>query len=79
MGVPNLEVGYTSATARRGDHENFVWTCGGIRKKKLPGTLWVTSGLQRNCFTFTLTSWKPLGHSRPVTGLLYLLHEIWEP
>jgi hypothetical protein len=22
----------------------------------------------------TLTSWNPLGHSRPVTGLLYLLH-----
>jgi len=24
----------------------------------------------------TLTSWKPLGHSRPVTGLLYCLHVI---
>jgi len=22
----------------------------------------------------TLTSWKPLGHYRPVTGLLYLYH-----
>jgi hypothetical protein len=22
MGVPNSEVGYTSATAKRGDHEN---------------------------------------------------------
>jgi hypothetical protein len=22
----------------------------------------------------TLTSWKPLGHSRPVTGLLYLFY-----
>jgi hypothetical protein len=28
-----------------------------------------------SCNLGTLTSWKPLGHSRPVTGLLYLLHQ----
>jgi hypothetical protein len=26
----------------------------------------------------TLTSWNPLGHSRPVTGLLYLLPLLFE-
>jgi len=25
----------------------------------------------------TLTSWNPLGHSRPVTGLIYLLRKLW--
>jgi hypothetical protein len=28
-----------------------------------------------SCNLETLTSWNPLGHSRPVTGLLYLLHK----
>jgi len=36
-----------------------------------------------SCDLGTLTSWNPLGHSRPVTGLLYLylyrtlLHSKW--
>jgi hypothetical protein len=33
MGVPTLEVGYTSATTGRGDHEVHKETCGGIGKK----------------------------------------------
>jgi hypothetical protein len=32
-----------------------------------------------SCNLGTLTSWNPLGHSRPVTGLLYLLHNKEEP
>jgi len=28
--------------------------------------------LQWDCFTFILNSWNPLGHARPVLGLLYL-------
>ena len=34
MGVPTSEVGYNSATARRGGPRKFVWTYGGIREKK---------------------------------------------
>jgi len=45
-----------------------------IWESKLPGTLCDTPGLLRDCFTFTLTYWNPLGHSRPVMGLLYLYH-----
>jgi hypothetical protein len=33
MGAPTSEVGYISATTRRGDHE--VWACGGNGKEKL--------------------------------------------
>ena len=50
-----------------------------IWEPKPPGTLWATPGLLRDCFTFTLTSWNPLGHSRPVTGLLYLYLNFLEP
>jgi hypothetical protein len=44
-----------------------------------PGPPWATRGLSGVCFTFTLTSWSPLGHSRPVTGLLYLYLNFLEP
>jgi hypothetical protein len=41
-------------------------------------TLWIKSQLivfsYTYCsYTWTLTSWNPLGHSRPVVGLLYIL------
>jgi hypothetical protein len=31
MGAPTSEVGYTSATTRRGTTKS-IWTCGGIKK-----------------------------------------------
>jgi len=34
MGVPNSEVGYTSAMPRREDHEVHKRTCGGIGKEQ---------------------------------------------
>ena len=34
MGVPNSEVGYTSAMPRREDHEVHKRTCGGTGQKK---------------------------------------------
>ena len=34
MGVPNSDVGYTSAVPRREGHEVHKRTCGGIGKKK---------------------------------------------
>ena len=37
MGVPTSEVGYTSATARKGGPRKFVWTCGGIREREKKG------------------------------------------
>jgi hypothetical protein len=33
MGAPTSEVGYSSATTRRGTRKS-IWTCGGIRGKK---------------------------------------------
>jgi hypothetical protein len=44
--------------------------CQEICEPQLPGTLWATPGLYRDCFTSN--SWNPLGHARPVSGLLYL-------
>jgi hypothetical protein len=44
--------------------------CHEIWEPKPPGTLWATPGLLRDCFNFTC--WNPLGHTGPVTGLLYL-------
>jgi hypothetical protein len=38
-------------------------------------TIWRRGNTQKNTYNLgTLTSWNPLGHSRPVTGLLCLLH-----
>jgi len=34
MGVPNSEVGYTSATARRGDHESSYEHAVALERKK---------------------------------------------
>jgi hypothetical protein len=36
MGVPTSEVGYTSATARRGDHESSYENVVALKKKNLP-------------------------------------------
>jgi len=40
MGIPTSEVGYTSATPRREDHEVHERTCGGIgdSEKKIKAT-----------------------------------------
>ena len=35
MGVPNSEVGYTSTTARRGDHESSYEHVVALEKKKV--------------------------------------------
>jgi hypothetical protein len=35
MGAPTSEVGYTSATTRRGDNEVYIWACGGIGKNNI--------------------------------------------
>ena len=36
-------------------------------------------GVYCDCYTFTLTSWNPLGHARSVMGLLYLYLNFLEP
>jgi hypothetical protein len=48
MGVPTSEVGYTSATTRRGDHEvhkRHVVELEKKRKKKIPGNMRACPGL----------------------------------
>ena len=62
--------GIDSASNRNEYQEHFQGGKGGrcVRLK----TYHHSVPLSRNLGT--LTSWNPLGHSRPVTGLLYLLH-----
>ena len=62
---PHCGPGVDSASNRNGYQEYFLWGKGG---RCVPYHHPVP--LSRNLGT--LTSWNPLGHSRPVTGLIYL-------
>jgi hypothetical protein len=55
MGVPALEVGYTSATTGRGDHEVHKGHVVALEKKsQQPGSP------SQSTITATTTTWKPI-------------------